>query len=186
MLRVGVVIQLLLLFPPVVTDVLADALPLPRPLAEEKMAPSVTTAAPSVATAAPSVATAASPEATIPPAVAMAPPIDLLGEATQVAGYLLILIVLAALAVHLGRRFRPGLGGEGPIHVLDGRNLAPGIGVRLIRVGSQSWLVGVTKERVSLLAEITTEDLAISTPSMENNRAKPTTRTGIGNHAPNT
>ena len=116
----------------------------------------------------------------------MAPPIDLLGEATQVAGYLLILIVLAALAVHLGRRFRPGLGGEGPIHVLDGRNLAPGIGVRLIRVGSQSWLVGVTKERVSLLAEITTEDLAISTPSMENNRAKPTTRTGIGNHAPNT
>ena len=89
-----------------------------------------------------------------------APPIDLVAEAVQLTGYLLILVVLAALAVHLGRRFRPGLGGDGPIHVIDGRNLAPGVGVRLIRVGSQSWLVGVTKEHVSLLAEVATDNPA--------------------------
>lgn len=85
-------------------------------------------------------------------------PVDLAGEAAHVAGYLLILIVLAALAVHLGRRYRPGLGGDGPIRILDGRNLAPGVGVRLIQVGSQSWLIGITKERVSLLARVAMED----------------------------
>ena len=106
-----------------------------------------------------------------------APPIDLMGEAVQVAGYLLILIILAALVVHLGRCFRPGLGGHGPIHVVDGRNLAPGVGVRLIRIGSQGWLVGVTKDRVSLLSEVAMEDLTETLPPSarpeENKRTEP-------------
>lgn len=117
------------------------------------------------------------------------PPIDLMGEAAQLAGYLLILIVLAALAVHLGRRFQPGSGKGGPIHIVDGRNLAPGVGVRLVRVGSQSWLIGVTKERVSLLAEIAVEDLtaeglASSTAPGGIRKTKPMAWTGVGNHEP--
>ena len=89
------------------------------------------------------------------------PPIDLWSEAVQVAGYLLILLVLALLVVHLGRRFQPGLGGNGPIRIEDGRNLAPGVGVRLIRVGARAWLVGVTKDRISLLAEMKANEMTL-------------------------
>ncbi len=93
------------------------------------------------------------------------PPIDLMSEAAQVAGYLLIFIVLAALVVHLGKRYQPGLGGLGPIRIEDGRNLAPGIGLRLVRVGGRAWLLGVTKDRVSLLAELSARELATATAS---------------------
>ncbi len=88
------------------------------------------------------------------------PPIDLMSEAMQVAGYLLIFMVLAALVVHLGKRYQPGLGGMGPICIEDGRNLAPGVGLRLVRVGSRAWLLGVTKDRISMLAEISAQEIA--------------------------
>ncbi|MBF0400998.1 MAG: FliO/MopB family protein [Magnetococcales bacterium] len=87
-------------------------------------------------------------------------PATLFGEASlKMAGYLLILVVLAVFVVHLGKRFRTQLGGGGPIFVEDGRNLAPGVGVRLIRVGARYWLIGVTKEQVTLLGELTEEDV---------------------------
>lgn len=89
----------------------------------------------------------------------MALPINLPAEAVQIAGYLLIFIALAVFVVYLGRRFRPQWRGGGPIFIEDGRNLAPGVGVRLLRVGSRYFLVGVTKERVSLLGELTEEEL---------------------------
>lgn len=87
------------------------------------------------------------------------PPVDLLAEAVRVAGYLLVLLVTLVMAARLARRWQPGLGGSGPIQLLDGQNLAPGVGVRLVRVGSRTWLLGVTRERVSLLAEVTGESL---------------------------
>ncbi|MEO5338969.1 MAG: flagellar biosynthetic protein FliO [Magnetococcus sp. MYC-9] len=82
-----------------------------------------------------------------------------MAEATQVAGYLLVLGALAALVVYVSKRLRPQWRGSGPIFIEDGRNLAPGVGVRLIRVGARYWLIGITKENVSLLAELTEEDL---------------------------
>ncbi|MBF0460994.1 MAG: flagellar biosynthetic protein FliO [Magnetococcales bacterium] len=85
---------------------------------------------------------------------------DLLGDAPwKLAGALLVLIALALLVVRLGRRLRPQWRGNGPIFIEDGRNLAPGVGVRLIRVGARYWLIGVTKENVTLLAELAEEDL---------------------------
>ncbi|GAB0056119.1 hypothetical protein SIID45300_00423 [Candidatus Magnetaquicoccaceae bacterium FCR-1] len=88
-----------------------------------------------------------------------AEPVDLLGEATRVAGYLLLLIALGAVAVRVGRKYVPQMGGTGPIRVEDGRNFSPGVGVRLVRVGSRAWLLGVSRDRVTLLAEMTPEEL---------------------------
>jgi flagellar biogenesis protein FliO len=90
---------------------------------------------------------------------AAAEPIDLMAEGLEVAGYLLILMVFAAVVIRLGKRFQPRMGVGGLIQVEDGHNLAPGVGVRLIRVGSRAWLVGVTRERVSLLAEMSQEEI---------------------------
>ena len=86
-------------------------------------------------------------------------PINLMEEGLEVAGYLLILMVFAAVVIRLGRRFQPRMGAGGLIQIEDGHNLAPGVGVRLIRVGSRAWLVGVTRERVSLLAEMSREEM---------------------------
>ncbi len=88
-----------------------------------------------------------------------APPVDLMGEVARVSGYLLLLIVLAVLAVRFGRKYSPQMGGGGLIHIEDGRNFAPGVGVRLIRVGSRFWLLGISKDHISLLAEMRSEDL---------------------------
>ncbi|MBF0380256.1 MAG: flagellar biosynthetic protein FliO [Magnetococcales bacterium] len=88
-----------------------------------------------------------------------AEPINLLQEGLEVAGYLLILMVFAVVVIRLGKRFQPNMGASGLIRVEDGHNLAPGVGVRLISVGSRAWLVGVTKERVSLLAEMSQEEM---------------------------
>lgn len=93
------------------------------------------------------------------PDTKMALPVNLMGDALQVAGYLLIFIILAASVVYFSKRFRPQWRGGGPIFIEDGRNLAPGVGVRLIRVGVRYWLIGVTKENVTLLGELTEEDL---------------------------
>lgn len=86
-------------------------------------------------------------------------PIDLMGHGIEVAGYLVVLVAISIVVVRLGKRFQPSMGGGSLIRVEDGRNLAPGVGVRLIRVGSRAWLVGVTRERVSLLAEMSEEEL---------------------------
>ncbi|MBF0369584.1 MAG: flagellar biosynthetic protein FliO [Magnetococcales bacterium] len=86
--------------------------------------------------------------------------IDYLGQGVRVAGFLMLLIVVAALVVRFGKRFQPGLGGGGPIQVMDGRNLAPGVGVRLVKVGEQAWLIGVTRDRISMLAEVSGKELA--------------------------
>jgi flagellar biogenesis protein FliO len=89
----------------------------------------------------------------------LAEPVDLVQEGLEVAGYLLILMVFAVIVIRLGKRFQPRMGAGGLIRIEDGHNLAPGVGVRLIRVGSRAWLVGVTRERVSLLAEMSQEDI---------------------------
>ncbi len=86
-------------------------------------------------------------------------PIDLLSEGLEVAGYLLLLMVFAAVVIRLGKRLQPNMGASGLIRIEDGHNLAPGVGVRLIRVGSRAWLIGVTRERVSLLAELSREEM---------------------------
>ncbi|MBF0110252.1 MAG: flagellar biosynthetic protein FliO [Magnetococcales bacterium] len=87
------------------------------------------------------------------------PTMDLWAKGVEVAGYLFIFVVLAALAVHLTRRYQPSWGAPGPIHVVDGRNLGPGMGIRLVRIGARAWLLGVTRERISLLAELDAADL---------------------------
>ncbi|MBF0096709.1 MAG: FliO/MopB family protein [Magnetococcales bacterium] len=90
----------------------------------------------------------------------MVPFQDQLGDAFwKVVGALLVFIALALLVIRLGRRIRPQWRNGGPIFVEDGRNLAPGVGVRLLRVGSRYWLVGVTRERVTLIGELSEEDL---------------------------
>lgn len=88
----------------------------------------------------------------------MAPPIDMVGASMQVAGYLILLIALLALAARLARRWQPGLG-VGPVRLLGGLNLTPGTGVRLIQVGERIWLVGVSRERITPIAELKREDL---------------------------
>ncbi|MBF0161162.1 MAG: flagellar biosynthetic protein FliO [Magnetococcales bacterium] len=128
-----------------------------NPLTEAKTAP----------TAPPEVKTATLEGRGAPPEAKMSMPVNLPAEALQVGGYLLIFLFLAALVVHLGKRFRPQWRGGGPIFIEDGRNLAPGIGVRLLRIGARYWLIGVTKERVTLLAELTEEDLLEEEPVEE-------------------
>ncbi|MBF0448337.1 MAG: FliO/MopB family protein [Magnetococcales bacterium] len=86
-------------------------------------------------------------------------PIDLMAEGLEVAGYLILLMIFAAIMVRVGKRFQPRMGASGLIQIEDGHNLAPGVGVRLVRVGSRAWLVGVTRERVSLLAEMSVEEM---------------------------
>ncbi|MBF0453294.1 MAG: flagellar biosynthetic protein FliO [Magnetococcales bacterium] len=86
-------------------------------------------------------------------------PIDLMKEGVEIVGYLLIFIVIAAVVIRVGKHFQPRMGGGGLIRIEDGHNLAPGVGVRLIRVGSRAWLIGVTRERVSLLAEMSEEEI---------------------------
>lgn len=93
-----------------------------------------------------------------------APVVDLWTKGVEISGYLFIFIVLAALVVHLTKRYQPHWGAAGPIQLVDGRNLGPGLGVRLVRVGSRAWLLGVTRERISLLAELSASELP-ATPS---------------------
>ncbi|HIJ83905.1 MAG: hypothetical protein HW380_384 [Magnetococcales bacterium] len=88
------------------------------------------------------------------------PELDLWAKGVEVSGYLLIFIVLAALAVHLAKRYRPHWAASGPIHVVDGRTLGPGVGIRLVRIGSRAWLLGITRERISLLAELNAAELS--------------------------
>ncbi|MBF0621692.1 MAG: FliO/MopB family protein [Magnetococcales bacterium] len=87
-------------------------------------------------------------------------PVDLLTEAVQITGYLIVVIALGVLAVRFGRKFQPAGFGDRKIELLAGRNLSPGVGVRLIRVGGRSWLVGVTKEQLSVIAELSKDDLS--------------------------
>jgi flagellar biogenesis protein FliO len=133
----------------------------PPPL-DGKATPSDGKAAPSDGKAAPSDGKTMPPDGKvaasdlIPPALVGNLPVE---ASWKVAAYLLGFVVLAVLVVQLGRRFRPQWRGSGPIFIEDGRNLAPGVGVRLIRVGARYWLIGVTKEHVTLLGELTEEDL---------------------------
>ncbi|NGZ29190.1 MAG: FliO/MopB family protein [Magnetococcales bacterium] len=83
---------------------------------------------------------------------------DMLAATVRVAGFLIFFIAVALLAGKFAKRINPALG-SGPIEVVGGRGLAPGVGVRLIRVGERHFLVGFTKEQVSLLAEIEARDL---------------------------
>ncbi|NGZ05488.1 MAG: FliO/MopB family protein [Magnetococcales bacterium] len=86
-------------------------------------------------------------------------PLDLAGEAARIVGYLLLLMALGAIAVRVSRKYTPGMGGGGPIRIEDGRNFSPGVGVRLVRIGARAWLLGVSKDRVTVLAEMHPEDL---------------------------
>lgn len=90
---------------------------------------------------------------------APAEPLDLFSEGLEVVGYLLLLMVFAGVVVRLGKHFQPRMGAGGLIQIEDGHNLAPGVGVRLVRIGSRAWLLGVTRERVSLLAEISEDEI---------------------------
>ncbi|MGN7610669.1 FliO/MopB family protein [Magnetococcales bacterium HHB-1] len=91
------------------------------------------------------------------------PPIDLFEEMIRLSGYLLVMIALAAIVVRLGKRLRPGGFGGRIIRVIGGQDFAPGVGVRLIRVGQRIMLMGIGKENVSLLAELSNDDLESET-----------------------
>jgi flagellar biogenesis protein FliO len=91
--------------------------------------------------------------------------VDLAAEAVRIAGFLAVFLALAMLAMRLSKRFNMRIGPD--IQLLSGRNLIPGAGVRVIRVGARAWLIGVTKERVSLLAELSPMDLEAAVPVPE-------------------
>ncbi|OSM00370.1 putative flagellar protein FliO/FliZ [Magnetofaba australis IT-1] len=86
------------------------------------------------------------------------PPINLMEEAVRIAGYLLALIAVAALVIQINKRLQPKLGASGVIQVLASRALGPGVGVRLVQVGSRAWLLGVGKDRINLLAELSSQE----------------------------
>ncbi|MBF0612285.1 MAG: FliO/MopB family protein [Magnetococcales bacterium] len=88
----------------------------------------------------------------------LAPSEDMLAATVRVAGFLIFFIAVALLAGKFAKRINPALG-SGPIEVVGGRGLAPGVGVRLIRVGDRHFLVGFTREQVTLLAEIQAHEL---------------------------
>ncbi|MBF0425628.1 MAG: flagellar biosynthetic protein FliO [Magnetococcales bacterium] len=99
----------------------------------------------------------------IPPALAETvsdATMDLTSEMVRIVGYLAVVVALSILAVRLSRRFEPRWHG-GAVRLLGSRTLAPGVGVRLIQVGSRAWLLGVTREQVSLLAELKEQDLPV-------------------------
>lgn len=87
------------------------------------------------------------------------PVVDLWAKGIEVVGYLFVFVVLAALLVHLSKRYQPYWGASGPIHIVDSRSLGPNVGVRLVRVGTRAWLLGITRENISLLAEVNTGEL---------------------------
>ncbi|MBF0177440.1 MAG: FliO/MopB family protein [Magnetococcales bacterium] len=86
--------------------------------------------------------------------------VDFVGEMIRILGFLAALVALSVIAVRLGKRLEPRWGG-GVVQLLGSRTLAPGVGVRLIRVGSRAWLLGVTREQVSMLAELEEKDLPV-------------------------
>ncbi|MEO5369317.1 MAG: flagellar biosynthetic protein FliO [Magnetococcus sp. DMHC-1] len=90
--------------------------------------------------------------------------VDFVGEMIRILGFLAVLVALSVLAVRVGKRLEPRWN-SGTVQLLGTRTLAPGVGVRLIRVGSRAWLLGVTRERVSLLAELGEQDLPPSKES---------------------
>lgn len=92
------------------------------------------------------------------PSTAVQPVIDMDGAIIQILGYLVALGLLAWLAARMGKWLQPRMG-TGPLQVLGGRALAPGVGVRLVRVGKRVWMLGVSKESVSVLAELSPEEL---------------------------
>ncbi|MBF0123823.1 MAG: FliO/MopB family protein [Magnetococcales bacterium] len=85
----------------------------------------------------------------------------------RVVGFLLLFLIATAVAVRVGKRWNiyPGKADTVPIQLLGGRNFAPGVGVRLIQIGNRCWLVGVTREQVSLLTEITEYDSCRKEPT---------------------
>jgi flagellar biogenesis protein FliO len=87
--------------------------------------------------------------------------VDLWGEIVRVGGFLLVFFVFAMIIVRVGRRWNPMYPGKGanPVQVVGGCSFSPGSGVRLVRVGSRTWLVGVSREQISLLAEIEGHEL---------------------------
>ncbi|WP_160162736.1 flagellar biosynthetic protein FliO [Magnetococcus marinus] len=85
--------------------------------------------------------------------------LDLVGQSLRIVGFLLVLIVVAALVNRYGRRLHNHMGSNTGIELLTGRNLGQGVGVRVIRIHKRAWLVGVSKEGVSLLAELDEEEV---------------------------
>ncbi|MBF0160455.1 MAG: FliO/MopB family protein [Magnetococcales bacterium] len=85
------------------------------------------------------------------------PPMDLITSAVRVVGFLLLFLIVAAVAVRIGRRWNvcSGKMDTVSIRVLGGHNFTPGVGVRVIQIGDRSWLIGITREHVSMLTEIT-------------------------------
>lgn len=83
---------------------------------------------------------------------------DMLAATVRVTGFLLIFIVLAVLGSRLAKRIHPALGG-GPIEIVGGRSLAPGVGISIVRVGSRHLLIGFTKEHIALLTELESKEL---------------------------
>ncbi|MEO5367230.1 MAG: flagellar biosynthetic protein FliO [Magnetococcus sp. WYHC-3] len=107
-----------------------------------------------------------------------AQPVDLWGEGARILGYLLVLVVLGVLATRVGRGLQPRLG-LGPIEVVGARHVGPGAGVRLVRVGTRCWLIGVTREHVSLIAELTEKELPTGHEQPDRNQTIATPLDGV-------
>jgi flagellar biogenesis protein FliO len=88
------------------------------------------------------------------------------GAVWQMLAYTLILLVLAAVGIFLAKRFIPKIGmptGKN-VRVLETVHLGSRKTVHLLRVGSRKYLVGSSRERITLLADVT-EAAAAETPA---------------------
>ncbi|MEG3638080.1 flagellar biosynthetic protein FliO [Magnetococcus sp. PR-3] len=93
--------------------------------------------------------------------LSLTPPdeLDLTTQGLRIAGFLLVLIVVAALVNRFGRKLHNHVGSNSGIELLSGRNMGQGVGVRVIRIHKRAWLVGVSKEGINLLAELNEDEV---------------------------
>ena len=89
-------------------------------------------------------------------ALAKVESVDLSGEIMRVGGFLLVFFIITLIIVRISKRWNLLYSGKGenPVQVAGGCNFSPGTGIRLVRIGTQAWLIGVTREHISLLAEV--------------------------------
>ena len=79
------------------------------------------------------------------------------GTLWRLLAYVVVILVLGAAALVVTKKFLPRLrmaGGQ-ELAVAETVHLAPRVTVHLVRVGGRRFMVGATRERISMLAEVT-------------------------------
>jgi len=76
----------------------------------------------------------------------------------KLLAYVVVILVLGAGALVVTRKFLPRLrmAGGREMAVVETAHLAPRVTLHLVEVGGKRFMVGATRERVSMLAEIGT------------------------------